>query len=157
MSSKASVLVVANRTVDAPELIVALRQRASRSPASFTLLVPAVPRGLAWAADMKAGWPEARPRADAGSLRMRLAGLEVEAAIVGDPDPLAAVGDTLRAKRFDEVVVATLPRGVSRWLKLSLPHRVRRLTDLPVTHVVAHPRPAGRGLRLREKTSGLRA
>lgn len=70
MSPIAKVLVVANRTVDSPELIAALRQRAARSPARFTLLVPAVPRGLAWAADMKAGGPEAGPRAEVGARRM---------------------------------------------------------------------------------------
>lgn len=139
MSPKARVLVVANRTVDSSELIAALRQRAASSPASFTLLVPAVPHGLAWAADMKAGGPEAGLRAEAGARRMRMAGLEVEATIVGDPDPFAAVGDVLRAAKFDELVVATLPRGVSRWLRLSLPHRLRRTTHLPVLHVTAHP------------------
>ncbi len=150
MSPKARVLVVANRTVDSSELIAALRQRATRSPASFTLLVPAVPHGLAWAADMKAGGPEARPRAEVGARRMRMSGLEVEAAIIGDPDPFAAVGDVLRTAEFDELVVATLPRGVSRWLRLSLPHRLRRMTDLPVLHVTAHPRRDRRSTRSRE-------
>ncbi|HEX3324504.1 MAG TPA: hypothetical protein VHR65_05130 [Solirubrobacterales bacterium] len=131
---------MANRTVDSSELIEALRQRAACSPACFTLLVPAVPRGLAWAADMKAGGPEATPRAEVGARRMRMAGLEVEAAVIGDPDPFAAVGDALRAEEFDELVVSTLPRGVSRWLRISLPHRLRRTTDLPVLHVTANPR-----------------
>jgi hypothetical protein len=150
MSTKAKVLVVANRTVDSSELIAALRQRVARSPVSFTLLVPAVPRGLAWAADMKAGGPEAAPRVEAGTRRMRMAGLEIEAAMVGDPDPLAAVSDALRAEHFDELIVSTLPRGISRWLRLSLPHRLRRMTDLPVLHVIAHPRDDRRGPRLRE-------
>lgn len=145
MSRIANVLVVANRTADSPELIAALRQRATRSPARFTLLVPAVPRGLAWIADMKAGQPEAVPRAEIGARRMRMTGLEVEAAIVGDPDPVAAVGDALRARKFDEVVVSTLPRGLSRWLRLSLPQRLGRMTDLPVLHVTAHPRTARPG------------
>lgn len=149
MSPTTKVLVVANRTVDSPELIAALRQRAAHSPARFTLLVPAVPHGLAWAADMKAGGPEAAPRAEVGARRMRMAGLEVEAAIVGDPDPLAAVGDALRAEEFDELVVSTLPRGVSRWLRMSLPHRLRRMTDLPVLHVTAHPRSEHSDLRPR--------
>lgn len=135
MSTKASVLVVANRTVDSSELISALRQRAAHSPARFTLLVPAVPHGLAWAADMKAGAREAVPRADAGADRMHAAGLNVSATMVGDPDPIAAVGDLLRERDFDEIVISTLPRGVSRWLRLSLPQRVRRITELPVTHV----------------------
>jgi len=150
MSPKARVLVVANRTADSSELIAALRQRAARSPTRFTLLVPAVPRGLAWAADMKAGGPEAAPRAEVGARRMRIAGLEVEAAIVGDPDPFAAVGDALRADEFDELVVSTLPRGVSRWLRMSLPHRLRRMTDLPVLHVTANSRSEQSDPRLRE-------
>ena len=70
---------------------------------------------------------------------MRSCGLEVEAATVGDPDPFAAVSDVLLTNRFDELVVSTLPHGVSHWLRLSLPHRLRRLTDLPVAHVTAHP------------------
>ena len=137
MSPKANVLVVANRTADSPELIAALRQRAERQPARFTLLVPAVPRGLAWATDMKAGAGDAIARAESSLRRLRLAGLELGGAIVGDPDPFAAVGDALHNGEFDEVIVSTLPRGASRWLRLSLPDRLRRATDLPVTHVVA--------------------
>ncbi len=144
MAPSARILVVANRTADSPELIAALRRRAAQSPAAFTLLVPAVPRGLAWAADMKAGGPEALPRAEIGTSRMRDAGLDLDATIVGDPDPVAAVGDALRSREFDEVIVSTLPRGVSRWLRLSLPHRLERMTDVPVLHVTANPRPARR-------------
>jgi hypothetical protein len=150
MTLKTRILVVANRTADSPELISALRQRATRSPSRFTLLVPAVPHGLAWAADMKAGQSEASSRAESGAARMRMSGLDVDVALIGDPDPLAAAGDVLGSEKFDEVVVSTLPRGVSRWLRLSLPHRLRRLTDLPVTHVTAHPRPAGMAVPRRE-------
>lgn len=154
MALKTRILVVANRTADSPELIAALRQRTMRSPARFTLLVPAVPHGLAWAADMKAGGSEAASRAENGAARMRMSGIEVDAALVGDPDPAAAAGDVLGSERFDEVIVSTLPRGVSRWLRLSLPHRLRRLTDLPVTHVTAHPRPARVASLRREAVAG---
>jgi hypothetical protein len=138
-TSKQKILVVANRTADSPDLIAALRERAKRSPASFTLLVPAVPHGLAWAADMKAGWSEAVGRAERAAIRIRESGLELEEAIVGDPDPFAAVGDVLHAREFDEVVVSVLPRAISRWLALGLPARLRRAIDLPVTQVDAHP------------------
>ena len=70
---------------------------------------------------------------------MRAAGLELEEAIVGDPDPFAAVGDVLHCRRFDELVVATLPRGISTWLRVGLPGRLRRLTDLPVTRITRRP------------------
>ena len=69
--------------------------------------------------------------------RIRGAGLQVEG-MVGDPDPVAAVQDALNAgKNFDEAIVATLPRHLSRWLKLDLPNRVRRSTGVAVTHIEA--------------------
>ena len=55
MAEKASVLVVANRTAESPELLSALRARHQEGPAEFTLLVPATPQGVSWAADMHAG------------------------------------------------------------------------------------------------------
>jgi hypothetical protein len=85
---------------------------------------------------MKAGLASAAVRAEAGARRLRLAGLTVSAAAVGDPDPAAAVADALHGARFDEVFVSTFPAAVSTWLRLSLPHRLRRLTDLPVHHVI---------------------
>lgn len=138
-STKQKVLVVANRTADSPDLIEALCRRAAAEPTSFTLLVPAVPHGLAWAADMKAGWSEAAGRAERAGGRIRRSGLELEEVIIGDPDPFAAVGDVLHAREFDEVVVSTLPRSISRWLAVRLPARLRRTVDLPVTEVNAQP------------------
>jgi hypothetical protein len=138
MSAKKRVLVVADRTADSPDLVAALRQQASRAPVGFTLLVPAVPHGFAWAADMKAGWAEAVVRAEHAAARIRGEGLELDEVIVGDPDPFAAVGDVLHARRFDRVVVSVLPRRISRWLALGLPARLRRATDLPIMQVTAH-------------------
>jgi hypothetical protein len=137
--TKQKVLVVANRTADSPDLIEALCRRAAAEPSSFTLPVPAVPHGLAWAADMKAGWAEAAGRADRAGDRIRRSGLELEEVIVGDPDPFAAVGDALHAREFDAVVVSTLPRTISGWLAVGLPARLRRTLDLPVAEVNAQP------------------
>jgi hypothetical protein len=109
-------------------------------PARLTLLVPAVPRGFAWAADMKSGWSEAIDRAETAARRMSAAGLELDGVVVGDPDPFAAAGDVLHDGAFDEVIVSTLPHSVSRWLRLSLPDRLRRSFAVPVTQVTAHPR-----------------
>ena len=69
--------------------------------------------------------------------RMRDAGLNVKEGKVGDPDPIAAVQDEVNFTSYDEVVVSTLPGGISKWLKLDLPHRVERVTGLPTTHVLA--------------------
>jgi hypothetical protein len=135
MNSKHSALVVAGRSADSPGLVAALRSHRAGRPTRFTLLVPAVPHGFAWATDMSSGWPEASARAERAVRRMQASGLELEEAIVGDPDPFAAVGDVLHCRRFDELIVSTLPRGVSSWLKLGLPGRLRRLTELPITRV----------------------
>jgi hypothetical protein len=131
------ILAVAHRTADSPDLIAALRGRAAEEQTEFTLLVPAVPHGLAWAADMKAGWSEAALRADRAGTRIRQAGLELKEVIVGDPDPFAAVGDVLHAREFDEVMVSTLPRAISRWLAVGLSARLRRTVDLPIAEVNA--------------------
>jgi len=134
----ANVLVVANRTAESPELIDALRERAERGDAVFTLLVPATPHGVAWAADMHSGGGEAEQHMQNAVERLRSAGVEVKEGKVGDPDPIAAVQDEVNFASYDEVIVSTLPGGISKWLKLDLPHRVERVTGLPVTHVTAH-------------------
>jgi nucleotide-binding universal stress UspA family protein len=43
------------------------------------------------------------------------------------------------AGEYDGVIICTLPLGVSRWLRLDLPHRAERKFSLPVIHVVAAP------------------
>lgn len=133
----ANVLVVANRTAESPELLDALRQRAAQGDATFTLLVPATPHGVAWAADMHSGGSEAEGHMNNAVERMRSAGLNMKEGKVGDPDPIAAVQDETNFASYDEVVVSTLPGGISKWLKLDLPHRVERTTGLPTTHVIA--------------------
>jgi hypothetical protein len=137
MADRAEVLVVANRTAGSPELLEALRERAGQGPVKFHLLVPATPHGVAWAADMHSGGGEAEAHVRAAVERLRAEGLEVDDGIVGDPDPVAAVEDAVNFKEFDEIVVSTLPKHVSKWLRLDLPHRVERVTGKPVLHVTA--------------------
>lgn len=134
----ANILVVANRTAESPELLDALRERAAQGTAVFTLLVPSTPHGVAWAADMHSGAPEAEEHMNGAVERIRSTGLEVTGGKVGDPDPIAAVQDEVNFTSYDEIVVSTLPGGISKWLKLDLPHRVGRVTGLPVSHVTAH-------------------
>jgi GABA permease len=52
---------------------------------------------------------------------------------VGDANPSKAIADALKRKEFDEVVLSTLPKGISRWLGLDIPHLVQRRFHIPVT------------------------
>jgi hypothetical protein len=137
MADQASVLVVANRTAESEELLEALTERAEKGPAKFHLLVPATPHGVSWAADMHSGAGEAEDHLKRATERYRDAGLDVDDGKVGDPDPVAAVQDEINFTSYDEVIVSTLPGHLSKWLKLDLPSRVRRVTGLPTTHVSA--------------------
>jgi hypothetical protein len=136
MTSKARVLVVANRTAESPELLDALRTRTMHGPCEFTLLVPSTPHGLAWAADPDAGHDEAEKHREAFVEELRREGLDVADARVGDPDALAAIQDECNFNRYDELIVSTLPLHISKWLKVDLPRKARAATGLPVTHVV---------------------
>jgi hypothetical protein len=137
MAEKASVLVMANRTAESPELLEALKSRAAQGDCEFTLLIPSTPHGISWAADMSAGAGEAEHHRQAFLDELRGEGIDVKDAKVGDPEPLAAAQDAVNFGSFDEVIVSTLPLHVSKWLKLDLPSKVKAATGLPVTHVVA--------------------
>jgi hypothetical protein len=38
--------------------------------------------------------------------------------------------------------VSTLPRRLSRWMAMDLPHRIRRTIPLPVTHITGSAGPS---------------
>jgi hypothetical protein len=136
VAAEARVLVVANRTAESPELLEALRRRTMQGPCAFTLVIPSTPHGLGWAADTHSGGEEAEQHRAAFLEELRVAGLNVEDAKVGDPDPLAAIQDECNFSEYDEIIVSTLPLHLSKWLHLDLPSKAKAATGLPVTHVV---------------------
>jgi hypothetical protein len=125
MAWEFSLLVVANVTAGSDELVDALRDRAAQGTCAFTLVMPA--SGV-----------ESRTRLEDALERMREAGLDIEGR-VGDPDPIVAVMDVWDPMKFDEIIVSTLPTGSSRWMGIDLPHRLEKLTSVPVRHVAAKP------------------
>jgi hypothetical protein len=141
-SSPARVLVVANRTAATPALIAAVRERAQRSPAAFTLLIPNPAHGLHKLVD-----PEDQEQGEAeGTLELAIPLLEQAAGgrvegMIGVSEPLAAIQDAINMHGFDELIISTLPTRVSRWLKLDLPSKAAGL-GLPVTTVTAPGREA---------------
>jgi hypothetical protein len=102
-SSRARVLVVANRTAATPKLLEAVRQRAARGPCTFTLLVPA----LAHVVDPDNDVVE-RTLELALPLIEEAAGSPVKG-LIGNSDPVRAVSEAIGVERFEEVVVSTLP------------------------------------------------
>jgi hypothetical protein len=122
------VLIVANRTAATPALLAEVGRRASEGPCRFTLLVP------------RAYW-DADTEESAVTLELAIPLLEEAAGghvdgFVGAEDPLEAIVAALDQRRFDEIIVSTLPARVSHWLHVDLPARVGRL-GLPVTVITA--------------------
>jgi hypothetical protein len=136
----ARVLVLANRTVDSPQLREALLARREQGPINVCLLVPA-----AWEIqDPHGGVESGRRRINAALANMRDDGLDVQCKL-GDPDPVAALREVWDPERFDEVIVSTLPSRFSRWLQIDLPRRARAITGVPVKHVEAADAAAAAG------------
>jgi hypothetical protein len=150
-------LVVANQALQADELREELRKRISAGRCSFFVIVPStqaahydpvaaggvLPQPSMW------WWATyyARPVTDeeaAARARERLRlmlddlasmGVPVEGDL-GSSSPLEAIAKACADHQFDEIIVTTLPRHVSRWLRADLPHQVERRFRLPVTTII---------------------
>ena len=150
-------LVVANQTLQRAELADELRKRIEEGPSSFCLLVPdtraadypdvAAAAGVLqpsmtwWMTDYRgpatdeqastqARQPLGQMLADLDAL-----GIPVEGDL-GSAQPVEAMEKVFTDHRFDEIIVATLPRPVSHWLRADLPHRAERRFGLPVTTII---------------------
>jgi hypothetical protein len=139
-TSTSRILVVAHRTAATPALIEAVRERAARGPTEFTLLVPNPAHGLHRVVD-----PEDQEVSEAQTvldlalpLLEEAAGGHVEG-MIGDAEPLNAIQDAVNLHGFDEIIISTLPKRVSRWLHIDLPSKANGL-GLPVTTVTAKDR-----------------
>jgi hypothetical protein len=139
-TSPQRVLVVAHRTAATPALIEAVRERAARGPTTFTLLVPNPAHGLHRVVD-----PEDQEVSEAQTVLDLALPLLEEAAggpvegMIGDAEPLNAIQDAVNLQGFDEIIISTLPKRVSRWLHIDLPSKASGL-GLPVTTVTAKDR-----------------
>jgi hypothetical protein len=134
-------LVVAHQTLTSHELLDTMKSRADEEDTSFHLLVPLFhgESGMTWTEGHDRA--VARRRLDDAVLRMTDEGLSVDGEI-GSDSPVGSVYEVLRRDppdMFAGVIVSTLPRTVSRWLKLDVPSRIQRQTTLPVEHIIGHP------------------
>lgn len=144
-------LVVANQTLGGEHLMNEVRRRAAAAPSSFYVVVPntravdaARASGAPLAPATASGSPEddhratliAQSRLHEALARLRAEGLEARGDL-GDSAPLTAIADALAIEQFDEIIISTLPSGISRWLGMDLPSRAERKFRLPVTTVTA--------------------
>jgi hypothetical protein len=146
------ILLVADRTAAEPHVIAAITERAAGAPFAVTLLVPASrPRG-GWTWDETSVRLEARRRMQAAVSDLRRAGIPVTG-MLGDISPIDAIRDEMRRAPHDEIMISTLPRRSSRWLRTDLPTRAAREFDVPVTHVETDAEPEDLNLALDRPSS----
>ena len=142
--SQRRVLVVANRTAATPDLLDAVKRYARARPTTFALLIPDAPRGehTDWTLEL------------ALPLLERAAGGPVDGLTGTSGDPFDAVRAALSDGAYDRVIISTLPRRVSKWLRRDLPKRVEAL-GVPVDVVTAAGRERARELFADAERGGL--
>jgi hypothetical protein len=142
--SQRRVLVVANRTAATPDLLDAVKRYARARPTTFALLIPDAPRGERTDWTLELALP----------LLERAAGGPVDGLTGTSGDPFDAVRAALSDGAYDRVIISTLPRRVSKWLRRDLPKRVEAL-GVPVDVVTAAERERARELFADAERGGL--
>jgi hypothetical protein len=137
-----SYMVVGNQTLDSPELAEAIRERVAAGPTSFYLVVPATAiSGGRLTVDEDAARAAAEDRLAATLNRLHAIGV-VASGEVGCEDPIQATRDGLRRRQVDEVILSTLPPGISRWLGQDIPSKLKGSIEIPVAVVTSQKQPA---------------
>jgi len=123
-----NVLVVANETVVGEPLLQTIRARAAKGRVSFLIVSPQT--------DLtSASHPEAERRLRRALTILRGEGIDAHGQ-VAHPDPFTAAVQATQDERIDEIIVSTFPgEKTSSWLRGDLVNRLRKQTNLPVTHV----------------------
>ena len=145
-------LVVANQTIGGEQLTAKLDELTGAGSCSFRFVVPVtdteglhqwdyppIDRVIPDAHRIAAALAQGRLEHELA--RLRRDGIEASGEVV-DAEPIRRVEELLQGEHFDGVVVSTLPRRLSRWLVLDLPHRIARLSEVPVTHVEGNAGPS---------------
>jgi len=138
------VLVVANRTAATPDLLEAVTRYRREQPTTFALLIPDAPTGAHSDWTLELALP----------LLERAAGAPVKGLTGTSGDPFDAVRKALADGGYDRVVISTLPRRVSKWLRRDLPKRVAEL-GVPVDVITPPGRARARDLFAEAERGGM--
>ncbi len=131
------ILVIANRTCPCPELRDLILSRADAS-SRIVIVAPALNGRLAHAmSDTDGAVLRASARLDAAVEGLSGCAVADVQAVVGDSDPLLAIGDTLFGFPADEIIISSWPKGDSNWLEKDIVGKVRARFDGPVHHLVS--------------------
>jgi uncharacterized protein len=125
-------LVIANRTLGNRRLIERAREAVAVGPCAFHIVVPVTE-------DVTDATRAAEQRLESQIAQLVELGAQATGEVV-HADPYDAARAAIARREVDELVVCTLPAGLSRWLGADLVDRLARVVDLPITHIVA---PAG--------------
>jgi hypothetical protein len=132
-ATKHRTLIVANRTASTPLLLEEVERRAAQHPTAFALLIPDVASRSAADWTLKEAVTALR-RAASGPSGHRPTHVE---GLLGGPDAFESVKQALADGNFDDVIISTLSKRTSEWLRRDLPRRVEQL-NVPVT-VITEP------------------
>ena len=136
-STRARILVVANKMAATPALVEAVRERAATGPAGFFMLVPN-PGHVAFdraSADIHEG---AEMLAVALPPIGEAAGAEIRGRVATSPNAYDDIVDELSSGAYDEIILETPPSHVSHWLHVDLPQRIAQLGYPLVTVAATH-------------------
>jgi hypothetical protein len=126
-------LVLADWTVDPHGVVSALSRHSRQS--SVALLVPAWLHGLDWVGDPTAAVPCAQRHLGELVRLCGMAGIPVDMARVGDPDPVTSTVDALEARPASRILLCTRSRHFAVPPVLGLSRRLARATGVPVARV----------------------
>ena len=137
MSSPPQILVVANETLAADELVAAVKRRADEGPIRVIVVAPVTQPRAGYVVYRDSRRAAAGRRLDRTVRALREAGIPAHGTVFDD-DPLAAVKDLLASEDVDEIIVSTHPETRSGWLRKNLLEEIRKAAaGRPVTHVVS--------------------
>ncbi len=130
------ILIVANQTMGGQKLLDLVRKKAHEGDdVQFVLVLPMDRPPHGGVIYNEAVRHAAEARLSLARQFMAQEGIDLRGE-VGDEDPYTATMDGIAIHRPDEVIISTLPRTASGWLRRDLVERVQESSGLPVEHVV---------------------